>query len=139
MSETNGSSGVTSSHLTGPSKVGHLAWGFGAPGQSCPCFLSWKGLNFVLGSWLAVDRGWDRTSVCCYGCRTLEGDGWIIMANAAEQVSGCPEAAQNPCPPGAVEGAGPLPGQFTVGPVCSLWLPGQVEGGSARAILTFAQ
>lgn len=77
--------------------------------------LSWKGLNFVLGSWLTVDRGWDRTSVCCYGCRTFEGDGWIITANEAEEVSGCPEVARDPCLPSGV--AGPSHGQFNVGPV----------------------
>ena len=138
MSETDGSSGVTSSHLAGPSEVGRLAWGFRTPVRSCPCFLSWKGLKFVLGSWLAVDRGWDRTSVCCYGCRTLEGDGWIIMANAAEQVSGCPEVAQDPCPPSAVEGTSPCL-LVHCRPCPQPLAPGPGGGGSARAILTFAQ
>lgn len=68
------------------SRVGYLVQGLwtsrASKPPSCLVFacLSWKGLSFVLGSCLAVDRGWDRTSVCCYGCRTLEGDGWIIMA-----------------------------------------------------------
>lgn len=123
---------VLRSHLV-PSDRSQRGWvpGLGLLGPQSSlalACLSCKGLNFVLGSWLAVDRGWDRTSVCCYGCRTLEGDGWIIMANAAEQVSGCPEVAQDPCPPSAVEAAGPLPGQFTVGPVPRLQVLGQVEG-----------
>lgn len=82
----NGSSGLPCSHLTDQQSwacsLGSLGLQNPQPPPSCLAFsgLSWKGLSFVLGSCLAVDRGWDRTSVCCYGCRTLEGDGWIIMA-----------------------------------------------------------
>lgn len=86
--------------------------------QACPCCPNSKGLNFVLGSWLAVDCGWDRTSVCCYGCRTLEGDGWIIMANAAERVSGTQSGAGPRRR--AAAGCRPSPGRVTVGPLPGL-------------------
>ena len=101
--------------------------------------LSCKGLNFVLGSWLAVDRGWDRTSVCCYGCRTLEGDGWIIMANAAEQVSRCPEVAQDPLPAQCGGDRAPFAWPVHCGPCPQASGPGPGGGESARANLTFAQ
>lgn len=87
VSEMNGSSEVTSPTQQDPERSG--AWPrasgpLGPQSRLALACLSENGLNIVLGSWLTVDCGWDRTSVCCYGCRTLEGDGWIIMANATE-------------------------------------------------------
>lgn len=60
MSETNGSSGVTSSHLTRPSEVGHLARG---PRPVLPLLPELEGVKFC--AWLLARCGpWLGQNIC---------------------------------------------------------------------------